>query len=145
MICIIITRFRFLGSLSFNLWIDSRTDTLWGPFQRGFFCLKICKLSMLIKSSEKYVYSSMNYIHLQTQHCYRLLAHFKFLVYFLTLCPPPWCPSCLALLNWPFKSPLRLLLLWQVCGFLTMSSLPRLMSLTTHKIHKKGKSGQLRL
>ena len=36
------------------------------------------------------------------------------------------------LLSWPFKSPLRLLL-WQLCGFLTMSFPSGLMSLTTHK------------
>ena len=35
--------------------------------------------------------------------------------------------------SWPFKSPLRLLLLWQLCGFLTMSFPSGLMSLTTHK------------
>ena len=34
--------------------------------------------------------------------------------------------------SWPFKSPLRLLL-WQLCGFLTMSFPSGLMSLTTHK------------
>ena len=39
-------------------------------------------------------------------------------------------------LRWPFKSPLRLLLLWQLCGFLTMSSPSGLMSLTTHKTLK---------
>ena len=47
-------------------------------------------------------------------------------------------PSCTGW-SWPFKSPLRLLLLllWQLCGFLTMSSPSGLMSLTTHKTLKK--------